>query len=339
MTWTAERSTVNQRVQIGAEATTALGTPVAAGKLLECFDLIVGINADVKEYTATGHKYPSVVEENIEWTDGTLGGEMDYNGMIYPLASAMGSVSPVAHLASATAKDWIFTPPIYGSIVPQTYTVQQGDTVRAHQLAYGLFTEVGYKATRKDATVSGKLIAQLLSDGATLTASPTAVALAPVIGRHWNVYLDTTSGGLGGTLLTRVLSIEYMMTGIYGPFYALNRANASFTAHVDLAPKATVKLLVEADAAGMALLGYLQTGTTYYLRFDAQGNQIASDGPGSIKNEFKHDMAVKVSKPNPFKDDGGIFAIEWDLTVVEDPAWGASGQSQQVTVTNLITAL
>lgn len=339
MTWTAERSTVNQKIQVGAEATTALGTAVAAGKLLECFDFIFGINADVKEYTSTGRKYPSVVEENIEWTDGTMGGELDYNGVIYPLASAMGSVSPVAHLASVTAKDWIFTPPVTGSIVPQTYTFQQGDAVRAHQLAYGLFTEFGYKATRKDATTSGKLIAQLLSDGATLTSSPTAIALAPVIGKHWNVYLDSTSGALGTTQLTRVLSIEYMMTGIYGPFYALNRANASFTAHVDLHPKTTVKLLVEADVNGMALLGYLQSGTTYYLRFDAQGNQIASDGPGAIKNEFKHDMAVKVSKPNPFKDDNGIFAIEWDLTVVEDPAWGAAGQSQQVTVTNLLTAL
>ncbi len=56
-------------------------------------------------------------------------------------------------------------------------------------------------------------------------------------------------------------------------------------------------------------------------------------------NTFQHDMAIKFGKPTPFKDDGGIFAIEWEATIVEDPLWGASGQSQKLTVTNLITAL
>ena len=49
-------------------------------------------------------------------------------------------------------------------------------------------------------------------------------------------------------------------------------------------------------------------------------------------------MAVKVSKTTPFKDEQGIYAIEWEFEVVEDAAWN-SGQSQTITVTNLITAL
>ena len=55
-------------------------------------------------------------------------------------------------------------------------------------------------------------------------------------------------------------------------------------------------------------------------------------------NAFTHDMAVKVAKPNPFKDEQGVFANEWELTVVQDPTW-ASGQAQKITVTNLISAL
>lgn len=336
MAWQAERTSTNQKVQVGAESTSALGTPVAATKLLECFSWNFGVNADVKMYRPTGHKYDSTQEENIEWSEGSLDGTLDFNGIIYPLASVMGSVAPVAHGVSSTAKDWIFTPPITGSVVPQTYTLQQGDSVRAHQIAYGLFTSWGYKVTRKDVSTSGKWIGQLLSDGATLTSNPTAVAIAPVVGKHWNVYLDPTSGALGTTQLTRVLSFEYSFDNVYAPFYALNRSTPSYTAHVDMPPKATAKLLVEADAAGMALLGYLQSGTTYYLRMDAQGNTI--DVANSVKNKLTHDMAVKVSKPNPFKDDQGIFAIEWELTVVEDPSW-STGQAQTITVTNLITAL
>ena len=427
MAFTPEVSSINQRIQVGAESTSALGTAVAAGKLLECFDIVFGIVPEVKFYRPTGHKYPSVQEENQEWGEGTLGGILDYNGVIYPLAGVMGSVSPVTHGVSATAKDWIFVPPILGSIVPQTYTFQQGDAVRARQFAYGLFTEFAYKGTRKEFTNNGKLLAQAISDGITLTASPTAVALAPVVAKQVNVYLDTTSAGIGTTQLLRTLSLDYMMTGVYGPFWPLNRSNISYTGHVDLEPKTTIKIMEEANAEGMAMLGYLQTGTTYYMRVQALGLVIdnlqtvslgapsagtftltykaqttatiafnataaavqsalaalssipagtvavtgSAGGPynvvfsGSLaqdttamtgsgtgltggtflitqnqtNNTFQHDMAVKFGKPTPFKDDSGIFAIEWEATIVEDPNWGASGTSQKLTVTNLITAL
>src|SRR5690348_3759391 len=325
MAWTAERQTINQRIQVGAEATTALGTAVAASKLLECFDWTFAINGDIVFYTPTGNKYPNVQEENTEWVDGTLAGNLDYNGVIYPLAGVMGSVSPVAHLASATAKDWVYTPPTIGpSVVPQTYTMQQGDTIRAHSVAYGLFTEYGFKGTRKDFTISGKFLGQPLSDGISMTGSPTAVAIAPVVAKQVNVYLDTTSAGLGTTQLTRVLSVDYIMTNVYGPLWVLNRSTVGWTAHVDLLPKVTVKLKVEADASGMAFLPYLQTGTTYYLRVQALGTTaIATDGPGNIYNTYTHDMAVKFSKPTgAFADDQGVFALEWELDVIEDPTWG-----------------
>src|SRR5713101_5981420 len=148
MTFVPERASVNQRVLCGAESVSALGTPVAANKLLENYQFIFSIDADVVFYTPTGRKYPSTQEENMEWTSGTMTGTLDYNSVIYPLASAMGAVSPVAHGISSTAKDWIFVPPLTGSIVPQTYTFQQGDSTRAHQISYGLFTQFGYKGDR-----------------------------------------------------------------------------------------------------------------------------------------------------------------------------------------------
>ena len=264
MTWTPEITTVNQRIQLGVESTSALGTPVTTGmKLLECFDWTFGIMADVLTYRATGHKYDTVQEENEEWSEGTIAGTLDYNGVVYVLAGVMGSVAPATHGVSTTAKDWVFSPPTTGSIVPQTYTFQQGDAIRARQMSYGLFIDFGYKGTRKDFSVTGKWIGQLLTDGIALGSSPTAVALAPVVAKQVNVYLDTTSAGLGTTLLTRVLSVDYAMTGTYAPLWVLNRSTGSWTAHVDLAPKALFKILLEADVNGMAFLSYLQSGTTY----------------------------------------------------------------------------
>src|SRR5579872_232539 len=274
MTWTPEITTVNQHIQVGAESTSALGTAVACGKELLCFDWTPAIQADVTYYRATGHKYDSESEENMEWMETTLAGWMDYNGLIYVAGGVYGAASPVTHGVSATAKDWIWTPPITGSVVPQTLTWQQGDSNRARQFAYGLFTDFGYKIDRKSTTVSGKMLGQLISEGITLTASPTAIALAPVVGKQVNIYLDSTSAALGTTQLLRVLALDYATAGVYGPFWTLNRANPSFTAHVDLAPKATVKLKVEADAAGMALLATMQQGSTQYMRVNAQGKVI-----------------------------------------------------------------
>ena len=317
MTYTAERTTVNQRVQVGAESTTALGTKVAATKLLEMFSFDMGIDTEVVFYRGTGRKYAASQEENKEWSSVDVSGNMDYNGLVYLLGGVMGAASPVAHGTSVTAKDWIFTPPItMPSIVPQTLSIEQGDTTRAHGLAYGLVSDWGYKATRTDLSLNGtKMIAQLLQDAITMTASPVAVAIAPMIAKHINVYLDSTSAGLGTTQLLRVLSLDFGMSGVYGPLWVFNRANASWAAHVDMVPKTIFKLKMEADA---------------------QGNAIAADGPGVVYNTMTHDMAIKVGKPTKFADDQGVFAIEWECTIVEDTSWG---KSQMVTVTNLIAAL
>jgi hypothetical protein len=426
MAWVAERSTVNQRVQVGAEANTALGTIVAANKLLECFDFVFDIQADIAQYTPTGHKYPNVQEENTEWLDITVTGNLDYCGVLYPLAGVMGAVTPTTHGSSATAKDWTFTPPTTGSIVPQTYTLEQGDTVRAHRASYGLFTDFGYKGTRKNFDCSGKMLAQPIIDAVTLTSSPTPVAIQPVVARQVNVYMDTTSAGLGTTLMTRVLSVDYAMATTYGPLWVLNRANVGWTAHVDLVPKATFKLKVEADANGMALLpNNLQSGATAYVRVNSIGavidnNQTVTLGAQSsgtftltykgqttapiafgatgatvqtallllstlpagsvtvaggaggpyiismagslaldttpftgsgallttpanfvitqtqVSNTFQHDMALKVGAPSSFGDDQGVFAVEWECTVIEDPTWG---KAQVFVITNTITAL
>ncbi len=67
------------------------------------------------------------------------------------------------------------------------------------------------------------------------------------------------------------------------------------------------------------------TGGTPTMTFVAQANNL-----------FRHDMAVKVSNVADFADSGGVYAIEWELTLVEDGGWG---KAHTATVTNLITAL
>ena len=333
-----DRMSVNQKIQIAAETTP--GTSVPATKLLEMFDFTGGIDADVKEFAPTGFKYATEQVEEKEWSSWAMTGNMDFSGLVYPISSVFGPASIVAHLASATAKDWKFTPPSTGATSPTTYTIQQGDAVRAHSTSYSLFTDWGYKIDRGGGLfdTTGTLISQALQDGITMTASPTAIALSPMTSKMVNIYLDTTSAGLGTTQFPGIpLTFEYILGAAFNVYWSIDRSKNSWTKHVDLRPKSTIKLLVEADANGMALLGYLQSQTTYYMRVDALGTAaIASDGPGNIYNELQHDMAIKFAAPQKFVDSQGLFAIEFAGTVVHDPTWNAA---QKLTLTNLLTAL
>ncbi len=335
MSFTQHVSAVNIRAQLGIESTP--GTSVAANRFLESLTFKFGPKSENKTYMASGHKYPSVNEQNREWSEGSLEGPMDYNTLGYILAGIWGLITPTAHSPSTTAYDWSATPPIAGSVQPQTYSIEWGDpNTRAWKLAYGLITKFGYKFDRKEATMSGDLIGQLISDGITMTSNPTVIAPVPIVGKHFNVYLDTTSGGLGVTQLVNFISAEYSMDGIYKDVWFVNRTNTSFSTHVDQAPKTTFKILLEADSVGMGLLSHLRVGDTCYVRVDAQGNVI--DGTNSVNNEFKHDMACKVTNVDPWQDSDGVYAIGYELTVSEDTAWG-SGKAQTGTVTNLLTAL
>jgi hypothetical protein len=292
-----------------------------------------------------------------------------------------------------------------------------------------LISEFGYKLDRKaGCTISGKILAQALQTAITMTSSPTAVALQPSAGKHFNVYLDPTFGALGTTQLTDALTSDFAFAGLYNPFFSLNRANLGFSAHVDGKPTTTFKLLLPANAVGMAPLAYLQAGSTNFMDIKAQGlvidnNQTLTFGGGVTSGNFtltykgqttaniayavtltaatiqtafqllstvgvnctvagpaggpyvftfsgllandttamtatnvsllggtptivvtqtqvyagfEHQMAVKVSKPNPFSDSNGVFAEAWDFTVVEDSGWGAA---HKFLVTNLLTAL
>src|SRR5437588_4959104 len=214
-----ERATVNQRIQLGKETTP--GTNVAASKIVECFDVGFSVKPDIKTYRGTGRRWASVAEENREWSELKWTGNLDYSGMVYLVSGPWGAATITTHTGGTTSKDWVWTPPTSGAITPITYTIEQGDAVRAHKVNYGLFTGFGYKGTRADFTCDATMIAQSLQDGITMTAAPTVVALQPVVGKQVNIYIDPTSAGLGTTQYLRFLEVDYKYEGGFKEFWPL----------------------------------------------------------------------------------------------------------------------
>ncbi len=329
----SEVISLNRRLQIGDETTP--GTAVAGDRLLECFNFAFTPKPEIKSFRGTGRRWVSTAEMNREWAEWKIDGNFDYQGFTYLVAGAWGILTPSTHSAGTNSKDWVWTPPVSGAITPRTYTVEMGDSVRAFKTAYGLITGFGYKGSREDFNCSASMIAQAFTDNITMTSSPSAVTLAPVVGKHVNLYCDSSSGGLGGTQFTRAFDIEFSYDSAFGVFWPLNRANASFTGHADTVPKNTFKMLLETDTQGMSIYStYLQLGATVYVRVDAVGTIIE----GAIPYNMQHDMALKVTNVSEMKDTQGIFAMEYECEVTEDPTW-SSGQAQKLTLTNLLTAL
>jgi len=332
------RASVNQQVQIGPEVTP--GTAVAAGKLLVAFSWTMGLKVTTKQFRGTGRQYASASAVLTEMSAGKIAGPGDFAQLVYPLSSLWGSATPTLHSPSTTAYDWIWTPPLTGSYAAnaKTYTVQVGDSVDAEQYAYVCFTGFGYSFDRKqEVAIDCDLLSQTFTDGITMTATPTEVEQSPMAGAQFNVYLDTTSAGIGTTLLTDPLKVDYKASGYYDPYWPINRAAQSFTSLVDKEKKHELKLALQANSTGIAVKGnYLETGDRAYVRVSGQGSVI--DSGNSIHASMQHDMAVFCSEVAEFSDVDGVYAVEYTFQVAEDSAW-ASGTAQKMTLTNLVATL
>lgn len=312
-----ERTTVSQHVQIGVETTE--GTAVAANKQLQALSISLTPQIETNRFRPMGTKLDTLVVPGKDWTKADLAGVATYDELIYPLASAL--VDPGAPATTGTTgKSYTYSPSAVTEDTVKTYTVEQGSAVRAQKAAGLIVTDLGIKWDRNanSVDVSGSAMAQQFTDSITLTASPTSIPLVPILPSQISVYADTTAAGLGTTKLLRVLSGEFALGGRFGPLWVLNAANASYAAHVELAPDVTVKLLLEADAAGMGYLANARAGSTIFVRIEAVGAVIGA-GPATYKATF--DFALKVESVDSLGDQNGVYAVGYSLRGVFDATW------------------
>ncbi|MCE7982542.1 MAG: hypothetical protein DYG89_15230 [Caldilinea sp. CFX5] len=324
-----ERASISQVVQIGVEVTP--GTAVAANRKLNATQISPSIQTAVKMYRPLGGKFATVGAQGKEWTQAGVEGQMVYTDIVYPLSSILNYAAPVQQGVTAAYK-WTFTPSQSAEDTAKTYSVEVGSAVRAHEMVYGIFDSWGYALSRDEIKVKGSMIGQRLIDGITLTASPTEIALQPVLPTEVSVYLDATAAGLGTTKLLRVFGYDYEIASKVGPVWAIDAAQTSWAAHVELEPKAQFKLLLAADAVGMGLLTQLRAGTKRFIQVKAVGPVIAAPHTWL----FQHSLCGIVTGVSEFKDQDGVYAIEWTFDQVHDATWG---KSTEIQVNNTLTTL
>jgi hypothetical protein len=324
-----ERTTVTQVVQLGTESTP--GTPVTATKILPSLSIDGAIKTNIDKYRPLGNKFPTIHALGKEWTEAAISGEATYSEVHYLLASLLSYAAPV-QVGGTTAYTWTHAPSSTAEDTVKTYTVERGSSVRADKFAYGLVNALTLQGNRDDVSISGSMLGTALSDGITLSGGATSIEQIPMLPKEFDVYLDTTSGGLGGTKLTRVLRWEINLKR-FSTLWVVDSSKASWVAHVETPVEAQIKLRVEADSNGMSLLTPTRDSTTRFVRIKGTSGQLAGT---STPYSFTWDAAVRVSDVGKFEDEDGVYAIEYSLGIVHDAGWG---KALTVAVVNKQTAL
>ncbi len=332
-----DRATVNQRVQWGVEATP--GTAVAATKSVRSMQVDVQVGGANELFRPDGHKFNSLVIPNMEWAALTLAGRPTYTEIIYPLTAMMGASTDTA--VGTTGMRRVWTVDDIASMSKKTLTIEKGSAVRAEQVAFGLFTDMGFSFSRKNGiTLSGQGIGQLITDPFVLTASVADVPLVPVVGRQLDFFIDSSGATLGTTKMLRAFLVEQQIGNTLGPIWPLNSSMASFADVVELAPTSTFRIRLEADAAGMAYLSQFRSGDTIFARLLGTGavfETVAGTPPTDYNYTFQYDACLGIKSPsNLGQDEEGVTVVDWECELVRDSTWG---KAFQVTVQNDVAAL
>lgn len=322
-----ERSSIFQVVQIGVESTA--GTPVAANKLLQSVSMEIGPKVDVSIFRAQGQKFPALAGLNKEWIEGKLSGMLTYTEILYLLAGAIKKVAPTG---ATLAKTWTYAPANAAADTAQTYTVEQGSSVRAHSFPFGILTSLGMSFSRSGCEVNADLIGKAMTDGITMTAAPGVVALKPVMPTQVSVYMaDTYAGLAGASALTRVIKADWQISDRFAPLWVLS-GTTSWVGQVETEPKLSLSLTVEADAEGMGLLSTVRTGATKFIRIKAVSDIIETTVPYTLQI----DTAVKIGDIDNFSDEDGVYAIGYSMQGAYDATWGKA--TEIVVINELTTA-
>lgn len=326
-----DRASVFQTVNCGVEVTP--GTVVVCAKKLTSMSIEPAIKSEGNMFRPSGMKYPTLMSQGKEWVEAKVSGQLTYSEIIYALSGLLKAAVITTPATGVTARQWLFEPSSTLADAVKTFTIEQGDATYAHRFAYGLFDALSLKFDRSKVELSGSMLGQALINGVTLNAAPTTVPLIPVMPKHVTVSMSDTQATLAAApAMTRVVSGEWGLSDRFKTIWPLNAAMPSWDGYVEGAPKLTAKLLVEADTDGMDLLNHMRDGTTKWLRIKCVGDIIEL----ALPYLFQIDMPVKVSGVGDFKDQDGLFAVEWSLDGVSDGTWG---KALSVTVVNTAATL
>lgn len=321
-----EKATIFQNVQAGLE--TVHGTPVDADLKLLALSFDFQPKGESTPFRANGNKYASFHTLNKEWSEFALSGKLTYNEILYPLASLLGTPTPVQQ-ASTAAYLWTFGSNTSAPDDGPSMTIEQGDGTTAWRAAGVQVAGLNFTFNRNEASLSGSAIGEPMETGITLTASPTALTPLPILPGHLKFYMaDTRAGLAGATALTRGYAMTFGDTDKYGLSWPVGQDPFG----IEREPKLSGSLRLASDIVGMGLIATMRANSTKWFRIKAIGPLIAS----TYYQTFQLDFPAQITDPGGFGDEDGAHVFTYNLGGLHDATWG---KSFEIAVTTDVTTL
>jgi len=321
------RATVNRVVQVGVETTP--GTGVAANKSLPSMSLALSRTIETREFRSQGFKPITARQIIKDYGTGTMSGPLNYTEIIYPLNTLVTGVITTPSGGTAS-RDHTFTPAATGADAFKTLTIEEGDATAATQMVYSVFTEFGLTTNLETAEVTGSLIGRTPTT-ASLTGSPTAIALLVTNIREADLFMDSTFAGIGTTKVTDAKAISFSIANKQVPNWVLNTSNTSFKDTVEVPPTLTFSWTTEHNAQSRTFYDALSTNPTRYFRLKLTGPIIE----GAIPYKFQLDVGAQVNATVQ-EDVDGVWGYRYDCVPLYTATFPASWAVQ---VTNTLTTL
>lgn len=316
-----DRMLVSEVQQIGIESSP--GTAAVPTVLFGGLNVDIDTNQEYDEFKPSGQLPQSIVAPRQEWSSGSLSGFPTYTEIAYPLSNLLGAATITTPSGATLTRRWLWEPSPSTPWTPKTWTLRRGVSgVTAEEANYLLLSGLGLDFSRTAApTISGDLFAQRMDYAATLAATGvTSKSLVPILPSQCDVWLDSVSGSLGTTKLTRDFEYSWSIADLFDMIWTLNTSINSYAAHSVKAPTIEAMLRLGNDAAGRALVTNMRSGDTTFVRFRATG---ATD---SIESGFAYrltiDTALKVADAPNRGDENGLSTLEWTFRNVYDASWG-----------------
>jgi hypothetical protein len=315
----ADRFVVSEVQQIGVESTA--GTAVAPTKQLNGLSIELDTALEVDEFGPAGMLPNTIVAPRQEWASGALSGYPTYTELPYVFSNLLGAAAITTPSGATNARRWLWEPDESTPWTPKTWTVRRGVSGgTAEEAAYVLLSGLNLSFSRTaPPELGGDLFARRLDYTASLaTTGVTSLDLVPILPTQVDVYLDTTSGGLGGTQLLRDFGYSWSVADLFGQIWPLNSSLTSFAAHSVMKPTLENSLQLGNDAAGIGPVAHMRAGSTVFVEVRATGPEIESGQNYSLVIQ----TALKVADAPSRADLDGLSTLEWTFRNVYDASWG-----------------
>lgn len=197
-------------------------------------------------------------------------------------AGLTGGSSPgvtVSTNGATNTRRWTFFPSDTDADTFDSFTIEKGSSLGASSVPGVRCDEIDLTfVPDKSIELKAKLFGKVLSDGITMTSSPSAVALKPLTPRNVDVYLAASEAALAAGQI-KPLEARFSIKNRHTQVYELNSSETSCEDTVERMLDVSGQIIVEQNSAANAYMTALRAGTEKFLRIVVTGETIETGFP------------------------------------------------------------